>query len=75
MCYNRGVSTLHLKYNNMCYNCGCGIPNDPMGKGRISQAGGSLTDDDFKKMAEVWGMTVEEAKRHTLAELKKQFDK
>lgn len=59
----------------MCYNCGCGIPNDPMGKGKVSTGGGSLTDDDFKLMAEKWGMTVEEAKKNTLALLKTQFEK
>lgn len=59
----------------MCYNCGCGDPNDPMGKGKVSQGGGSLTDDDFTVMAQKWGMTVEEAKKHTLELLKVQFDK
>ena len=58
----------------MCYNCGCGIPDDDMGEGKVSEGGFSLTDDDFKKMAEGWGMSVEEAKRHTYELLKKQFE-
>jgi hypothetical protein len=46
-----------------------------MGKGKVSDGGGSLTDDDFTAMAEKWGMTVEEAKKNTLELLKAQFDK
>lgn len=58
----------------MCYNCGCGMPNDDMGKGKISQGGGSLTDDDFKFLAEKWGMTEEEAKKNTLDLLKQTLE-
>lgn len=59
----------------MCYNCGCGSPNDPMDKGRVTSGGGSLTDDDFKLMAQKWDMTIEETKKNTLALLKTEFDK
>ncbi|MDO8460837.1 MAG: hypothetical protein Q7S38_00165 [bacterium] len=59
----------------MCYNCGCGIPNDDMGRGKISEGGASLTEDDFKLMAKKWGMTVEEAKKHTFELLKKELHK
>ena len=59
----------------MCFNCGCEMPNDPMGKGKVSQGGGSLTDDDFKHMADKWGMTVTEAKKNTYQLLKKQIEK
>lgn len=59
----------------MCYNCGCGEPNDPMGKGKVSAGGASLTDDDFDKMAKEWDMTTEEAKKNTLTLLASQFDK
>lgn len=55
----------------MCYNCGCGMPDDDMGKGKISKGGGALTEDDFKWLAEKWGMTKEEAKKNTLELLKK----
>lgn len=58
----------------MCYNCGCGMPDDDMGKGTLSQGGASLTEEDFDKMAKEWGMTKEEAKKHTLEELKKQLE-
>ena len=59
----------------MCYNCGCGMPDDPMGKGKVSTGGGSLTNDDFKHMADKWGMKPEEAKKNTYEMLKKQFEK
>ncbi len=58
----------------MCYNCGCGLPNDPMGKGRIQDNGGSLTEDDIKQMAEKWGMTIEETKKNMLEMLQKHPD-
>ncbi len=57
----------------MCYNCGCGLPDDDMGKGVLSQGGASLTEEDFEKMAKEWGMTKEETKKNTLEELKKQL--
>lgn len=57
----------------MCYNCGCGLPNDDMGRGRVSQGGGSLTEDDIKILAEKSGTTVEDAKKNMLAMLQKQI--
>lgn len=57
----------------MCYNCGCGLPEDDMGKGKLSKGGGSLTEEDFDHMAQEWGMTKDEAKKQVLAELKKQL--
>lgn len=59
----------------MCYNCGCEIPNDDMGKGNLSQGGGSLTEDDFKQMAQKWGMTIEETKKNVYELLKKELEK
>lgn len=56
----------------MCYNCGCGIPDDDMGRGRISQGGDSLTGDDLKEMAEKWGMSLEETKKNILELLQKK---
>ena len=50
----------------MCYNCGCQIPNDDMGKGKISEGGGSITEDDLKKVAQKWGMSLEQTKRNIL---------
>ncbi|MEK9178189.1 MAG: hypothetical protein AAB801_00235 [Patescibacteria group bacterium] len=59
----------------MCYNCGCGVPTDDMGRGKVTEGGSSLTEEDIKKMAEDWGMTPEEAKRNIYDLLKKQFEK
>lgn len=59
----------------MCYNCGCGMPNDDMGKGKVSEGGGSLTEADLKKMSEKWGMSIEQAKRNILDLLKKELGK
>lgn len=56
----------------MCYNCGCGLSDDDMGKGKVSQGGGSLTDADFRHMAEKWGMTEEEAKKNVFELLQKK---
>ncbi len=56
----------------MCYNCGCGLPNDPMGKKRVSEGGPSLTEDDIEKMAKGWGMSVEDTKKEMLRMLQKQ---
>lgn len=49
----------------MCYNCGCGINDDDMGKGKVSEGGGSLTEADFEKIAKEWGMSVEDTKKNT----------
>lgn len=57
----------------MCYNCGCGIPNDDMGKGQLSKGGGSFIEDDIKEMAGKWGMTIEETKKNIFELLKKEL--
>lgn len=44
-----------------------------MGKGKLSQSGGSLTEDDFKVMAEKWGMSQEETKKNVYELLKKEL--
>lgn len=59
----------------MCYNCGCGVPEDDMGKGKIQNGGGALTEDDFSFVAKKWNMSKEEAKEETYKLLKKQFEK
>lgn len=59
----------------MCYNCGCDMPFDPMGKGKVSDGGGSLTEDDFNHMAKEWGLSVNEVKKNTYELLKKEFEK
>ncbi len=50
----------------MCFNCGCGLPNDPMGKKKVTEGGPSLTEDDIKIMAEGWNMTVEDTKKEMI---------
>lgn len=59
----------------MCYNCGCGLPKDDMGKGVLHKGGGSLVEEDFEHMAKEWGMSVEEAKKNTLELLQKEVKK
>ena len=48
----------------MCYNCGCGMKNDDMGKGKISKGGGSLTEKDLKEISDRWGMSIDETKEN-----------
>ena len=50
----------------MCYNCGCLEPDDPMGKGKISEGGASLTEDDLKLMAEKWDISLKDTKKNIL---------
>lgn len=57
----------------MCFNCGCGIPNDPMGKGKVTEGGASLTEDDIKIMSEKWGISVDESKKNILDLLSSQL--
>lgn len=49
----------------MCYNCGCGVPDDDMGDSK------NITNRTFAEAAESWGQTPEEAKKETLKLLKK----
>lgn len=51
------------------------MPNDDMGRGKLSEGGASLTEDDFQKMADDWGMSLEEAKKNVYELLAKQFAK
>ena len=59
----------------MCYNCGCELPNDPMGKEHVHKGGGSLTNESFKHMAEKWGMNLEQTQKNVLNLLKKELRK
>lgn len=51
----------------MCYNCGCGMPNDDMGNKD------NITEETIKKAAVASNQSVDEAKKNTLEELKKQL--
>lgn len=57
----------------MCYNCGCGVPDDDMGQGNAGADpnGKSITNKTFQVAAESMGMSEEEAKQETLKLLKK----
>lgn len=52
----------------MCYNCGCGMPDDDMGMGNagVDPNGKSITNKTFKAAASSQGMSEEEAKKETL---------
>lgn len=49
----------------MCYNCGCEMPDDEMGNPK------AITNKTFEEAAKGAGQTPEEAKKNTLALLKK----
>lgn len=51
----------------MCYNCGCGMPDDNMGNPD------NITEETIKKAASASNQSVDEAKKHMLEELKKQL--
>lgn len=51
----------------MCYNCGCGMPDDDMGNPK------NITDKTFEEAAKASNQSMEEAKKNTLDLLKKQL--
>lgn len=57
----------------MCFNCGCGLPDDDMGAGHagVDPNGKSITSKTFKAAADSQGMSEEDAKKETLKLLKK----
>lgn len=57
----------------MCYNCGCGLPDDDMGQGHagVDPEGKSITNKTFDAAAKSQGMSDEEAKKNTLELLQK----
>ncbi|MDP3974008.1 MAG: hypothetical protein Q8P92_04200 [Candidatus Daviesbacteria bacterium] len=59
----------------MCYNCGCGMPDDDMGQGNagVDPHGKSITNKTFKAAAESQGMAEEDAKKFTLEMLQKEL--
>lgn len=59
----------------MCYNCGCGMPKDDMGKGALHKGGASLVEEDFEHMAKVWGMSIEDTKKEIFKMLRQQVEK
>ncbi len=57
----------------MCYNCGCGLPDDDMGQGSagVDPNGKSITNKTFEAAAKSQGMSSEDAKKEALKLLKK----
>lgn len=53
----------------MCYNCGCGMPDDDMGNPD------NITEEDIKKAAQASNQSVEDAKKNMLELLQKQLNK
>jgi hypothetical protein len=51
----------------MCYNCGCGLPDNDGGSAK------NITDKTFVEAAKAAGQSVEEAKKNTLELLKKSL--
>lgn len=61
----------------MCYNCGCGMPNDDMGVGNAGKdpVGKSITDQTFEEAAKSQGMTKKQAQEETFKLLKRVLKK
>lgn len=57
----------------MCYNCGCGMPDDDMGQGHagVDPDGKSITTKTFEAAASSQGMN----KKQAMEETKKLLDK
>jgi hypothetical protein len=49
----------------MCYNCGCQMPNNDMGKEE------NITNETFRMASEAMSMSEEESKRNALDLLKR----
>lgn len=49
----------------MCYNCGCQMPNNDMGKSE------NITNETFQKAADAMGMSVKESRKNALELLEK----
>lgn len=49
----------------MCYNCGCQMPNNDMGKTE------NITSETFEKAADAMGLSVKESRKNALDLLEK----
>ncbi len=49
----------------MCYNCGCQMPNNDMGKSE------NITNETFEKAADAMGMSVKESRKNAIELLEK----
>lgn len=61
----------------MCYNCGCGDPNDDMGEGHagVDPKGRSITNKTFDAAGESQGMNRKQAMEETLKLLQQEITK
>lgn len=59
----------------MCYNCGCGMPDDAMGQGDagVEPNGKSITNKTFEEAAKSQGMSIQDVKKNTYNLLKKEL--
>ena len=59
----------------MCYNCGCQMADNDMGKGNTGAdpEGKAITDKTFEEAAKAFGMTKEEAMKNTLELIQQQL--
>ncbi len=57
----------------MCYNCGCGMPDDDMGKGHagVDPNGKSITNKTFDAAAASQGMDRKQAQKNASELLQK----
>ncbi len=63
------MSSLPWYTKSMCYNCGCGNPNDDMGNPD------NITNVTFAKAAKAEGDDIAKAKHETLKLLKLELEK
>lgn len=58
----------------MCYNCGCGMPDDDMGQGSagVDPSGKSITNKTFQEAAKSQNMSLDDAKKNALNLLKQE---
>lgn len=61
----------------MCFNCGCGLPDDDMGVGNagVDPEGKSITTKTFEEAGKSMGMSTEESMEETYKLLKKVLKK
>lgn len=61
----------------MCYNCGCGVPDDDMGGGNagLDEGGKSITTKTFEEAAKSQGMSANQAMEETYKLLKQTLKK
>jgi hypothetical protein len=57
----------------MCYNCGCNMPDNPMGAGHAGAepSGKSITNRTFQEAGKSMDESADESKRNALNLLKK----